>query len=327
VQTHRAWTLTGEAFASWLELTPADRLFTCLPFSHINARAYSTMGALAAGASLAVEERFSASGFWEHVTRSGATEANAIGAMLQILMKSPPAEADRAHRLRLVYSAPALGEETHREFERRFGARLVIGYGLTESTFGFIHPLRGERRLQAMGRPRCHPDPAVRCEARLVDDAGRDVDEGEVWLRNPAVFSGYFGDEAATRETLTPDGWLRTGDLARREPGGWYVFIARLKEIIRRRGENIAPAEVEAVLMDHPSVKEAAVVGLPSEMGEEDVAAFVVLHPGASAGEEELRAWVASRLASFKVPSVWRFLDDLPRTPTQRVAKHRLVAD
>src|SRR6185503_5969116 len=121
--------LTGEGFAQWLRLTRDDRLFTCLPLSHINARFYSTLGALAAGASLALEERFSASRFWGWVRETEATEANAIGAMLKILLDRPPEPSDRDHRLRLVYAAPALGREAHLAFERRFGVRLVIGYG------------------------------------------------------------------------------------------------------------------------------------------------------------------------------------------------------
>ncbi|HEY3174861.1 MAG TPA: AMP-binding protein [Candidatus Polarisedimenticolia bacterium] len=326
VQSHRTFVLTGEAFAHWLGLTPEDRLFTCLPLSHVNARAYSTMGALASGGSLALEDRFSASRFWGWLADSAATQCNTIGAMLQIMLKAPPGAADRAHRVRLVYNAPALGQEAHLAFERRFGVRLVIGYGLSESTFGFVHPLQGERRLDSMGRLRSHPDQRFGNEARLVAE-GRDVGPGqigEIWLRNPATFSGYFRDEEATREVLTADGWLRTGDLARRDTGGWHTFVGRDKEIIRRRGENIAPAEVEAALESHPSVKEAAVVGAPSALGEEEVAAFVVLAPGANATEEELRAHAAARLAPFKVPSIWRFIDELPRTPTRRVARHLL---
>ncbi|HET6373358.1 MAG TPA: AMP-binding protein, partial [Candidatus Polarisedimenticolia bacterium] len=331
----RTYVLTGEGFAHWMQLHESDRLFTCLPMSHINARAYSVMGALAAGASLAVEERFSASRLLGWLSESGATELNAIGAMLHIMMRTPPSDADRRHSLRLVYSAPALGEEAHLAFEERFGVRLIIGYGLTESTYGLIHPLSGERRLHSMGRPRHHPDAGLACEVRLVDAASdpgapRETAEGEVgeiWLRNPAVFDGYFRDEEATRQTVTADGWLRTGDLARREPGEWYTFVARAKEIIRRGGENIAPAEVEAALMSHPDVQEAAVIGAPSSLGEEDVAAFVIARPGATLTPIELDAWCRARLAAFKVPAVWRLVDELPRTPTQRVAKHLLRVD
>lgn len=137
------------------------------------------------------------------------------------------------------------------------------------------------------------------------------------------MFSAYYRDDEATRAALTPDGWLRTGDLAVRD-AGWYTFVGRIKEIIRRRGENIAPAEVESTLMSHPAVREAAVVGAPSPLGEEEVAAFVVLDKASTASPEELQAWCAARLSVFKVPTVWRFLDSLPRTSTQRVAKHLL---
>lgn len=314
--SHRMAVLTGEGFAHWLRLRSDERLFTCLPLSHINARFYSALGAIAAGASLALEDRFSASRFWAWVRESEATQVNTIGAMLKILIDRPPSDADRAHRLRLVYTAPALGRDAHLAFERRFGTRLVVGYGLTESTFGFIQPLEGERDLDAMGLPRCHPDPSIPAEAKLVD--------GEVWLRNPATFSGYFRDDASTHETVTPDGWLKTGDLARCGPDGAYTFVGRKKLVIRRRGENLTPGEVEAALESHPAVLEAGVVGVPSTLGEDDVMAFVVFHPGMRAAEAELTAHCASRLAAFKVPTQWRVIEALPRTPTQRIAYHLL---
>ena len=314
--SHRMAVLTGEGFGHWLGLTRDDRLFTCLPLSHINARFYSTLGAIAVGASLALEERFSASRFWSSVRVAEATQANAIGAMLKILLDRPSSEDESAHRLRLVYAAPALGREAHLEFERRFRARLVIGYGLTESTFGFIQPRDGPRDLDAMGMPRRHPDPSILADVRLVD--------GEVWLRNPATFSGYLDDEAATREALTSDGWLKTGDLATIGLDGSYTFAGRKKLVIRRRGEMVAPGEVEAALEAHPAVLEAGVLGVPSPLGEDDVMACVVFRPGMAATEGELTAHCDARLAGFKVPSRWRFLDALPRTSTQRIAYHLL---
>jgi crotonobetaine/carnitine-CoA ligase len=314
--SNRMALLTGEGFAHWLALTPADRLFTCLPLSHINARFYSTLGTIAAGASLALEERFSASRFWSWVRAAEATEVNAIGAMLKILLDRAQDAAEGAPALRLVYAAPALGSEAHLEFERRFHARLVIGYGLTESTFGFIHPLGGPRDLDSMGMPRRHPDPSVPAEVRLV--------EGEVWLRNPATFSGYFEDDATTRKTVTDDGWLKTGDLATRSADGSYTFTGRKTLAIRRRGEMIAPGEVEAALEAHRAVLEAGVIGVPSPLGEDDVMAFVALRPGMRATEAELAAHCAALLAAFKVPSRWHFVDALPRTATQRIAYHLL---
>jgi crotonobetaine/carnitine-CoA ligase len=310
--SHRMAVLTGEAFGHWLGLGRDDRLFTCLPLSHINARFYSTLGAIAVGASLALEERFSASRFWSFVRDAGATQANLIGAMLKILLDRPESPDERDHRLRLIYAAPALGRETHLALERRFQTRLVIGYGLTESTFGFIQRLDGPRNLDSMGTPRRHPDPSVPAEVRLVDD--------EVWLRNPATFSGYFEDDETTRDTMTEEGWLKTGDLATVGHDGSYTFAGRKKLVIRRRGEMVMPGEVESALEAHPAILEAGVYGVPSPLGEEDVVACVVFRPGMTASEGELAAYCAARLAPFKIPSRWRFLDALPRTATQRIA-------
>ena len=314
--SHRMAILTGEGFGHWLGLTQNDRLFTCLPLSHINARFYSTLGAVAVGASLALEERFSASRFWSWVLQAQATQANAIGAMLKILLERGPVADEHTHGLRLVYAAPALGREAHVAFEQRFGARLVIGYGLTESTFGFIQSRDDVRDLDSMGTPRRHPDPSVPAEVRLVD--------GEVWLRNPATFSGYFKDDEATREAMTGDGWLRTGDLATRGVDENYTFTGRKKLVIRRRGEMLTPGEVEAALEAHPAVLEAGVIGVASPLGEDDVMAYVVFRQGMDATEGELAAHCAARLAAFKVPSRWRFIDALPRTATQRIAYHLL---
>ncbi|HEX4823749.1 MAG TPA: AMP-binding protein [Candidatus Polarisedimenticolaceae bacterium] len=308
--SHRMAVLTGEGFTTWLGLGEGDRLFTCLPLSHVNARFYSCLGAIAAGASLAVEERFSASRFWAWMKESGATEVNVIGAMLRILLEREPSPEDRDHGLRLVYGALALGERDHLAFERRFGVKLVIGYGLTESTFGFIHPQGRPCDLASMGEPRGGT------EVKLVD--------GEIWLRNPATFSGYFRDDAATREAVTDEGWLKTGDLATVDARGAYTFAGRKKLVIRRRGENLTPAEVESVLERHPAILEAAVVGVPSPVGEDDVQACIVFRPGLRAGEEELAAHCATHLAPFKVPTRWRVMDALPRTPTQRIAYHLL---
>lgn len=338
IQTYRAMMLTGEAFADWLRLRVDDRLFTCLPLAHVNARFYSTMGALAAGATLVLEERFSASAFWRQVVGARATVVNAIGAMLRILLQAPPGELDRAHGLRLVYSSPTLGEALHREFESRFGVRLVIGYGMTECTFGAIHPLdfphdASDRHLDSMGRARRHPDPAWEQGLRLVDPATSaeaqlrevaDGEPGEILLAGPTVFAGYFENATATAESLRADGWLRTGDLATRDADGFLTFVGRRKEMIRRRGENISPLEIEATLESHPAVREAAVVGVPGELGEEEVAAFVVTRDGVAVAVDDLRAWCAARLARFKVPSRWQFVDTLPRTSTNRIAKGEL---
>jgi len=148
--------------------------------------------------------------------------------------------------------------------------------------------------------------------------------DGELELRNPAVMKGYWGMPEETEGVLSADGWLRTGDLVTANADGTFTFVGRKKEVIRRRGENVAPAEIEEALASHPDVVEAAVVGVPSELSEEDIKAFVVLRDGVEADFDGLRDWASERLTPFKVPSQYEALEELPHTATGRVAKHRL---
>jgi crotonobetaine/carnitine-CoA ligase len=242
--------------------------------------------------------------------------------MLEILMSQPERPDDADNPLRLCYTGPSPREERQLEIERRFGIEIVCGYGLSESPYGLIWPHR-QRPFGTLGTVRQHPTAGTVNEARVVED-GRDVQPGEIGellLRNPAVMLGYWGMPEETAQVLR-DGWLHTGDLVRADPEGTYTFIGRRKEVIRRRGENLAPAEVEDALEQHPAVAEVAVVGVPSPLTEEDVKAFVVLHEGAEPAE--LRDFAAERLTRFKVPRYIELVAELPHTPTGRVAKHRL---
>jgi crotonobetaine/carnitine-CoA ligase len=327
MQTHRAYAMAGEGFPFWMELTAADRLLTCLPLFHINAPAYSVMGSLACGSGLVLQPRFSASGFLDAVRRHGATEFNAIGAMLEILMRQPPRPDDADTPLRLCYTGPAPERERQLEMERRFGLRIVVGYAMSESPYGLIWA-RGTRPYGTLGSVRQHPVLGTINEARVVGEDGGAAGEGktgEVELRNPVLTPGYWGMPEETA-ALFHDGWLRTGDLATVDGAGIYTFIGRKKEVLRRRGENLSPLEVEEVLQDHPAVQECAVVGVPSELSEDDVKAFVVAANGLIPDFVELRTFAAARLAAYKVPRYWQLIDELPRTPTARVAKHRLPA-
>jgi carnitine-CoA ligase len=323
-QTHRAYAMAGEGFPFWMRLTADDRLMTSLPLFHINAPAYSVLGSVAAGASLVLLPRFSASGFLDAARRYAATEFNAIGAMLEILMSRPERPDDTDNPLRLCYTGPSPTKERQLEIEERFGIEIVCGYGLSESPYALIWP-HGERPFGTLGAVRQHPTLGTVNEARVVED-GREVaigEVGELYLRNPTLMLGYWGMPEETDQVLV-DGWLRTGDLVRREPGELYTFVTRRKEVIRRRGENLAPAEVEAALADHPDVVEAAVIGVPSQLSEEEVKAFVVLRDGVQVEPRDLRESAAGRLTRFKVPRYVEVVEDLPHTPTGRVAKHRL---
>jgi crotonobetaine/carnitine-CoA ligase len=212
--------------------------------------------------------------------------------------------------------------------ERRFGLRIVVGYAMSESPYGLIWA-HGTRPYGTLGSARQHPVLGVVNEARAVSGSGADVGpgaSGELFLRNPVVTPGYWGMPEETERVLTADGWLHTGDLVTVNADGTYTFVSRIKEVIRRRGENLSPLEVEEVLDEHPAVLETAVVGVPSELTEEEVKAFIVAAPGVEPDFAELHAFAAGRLAAFKVPRYWQQVDALPRTPTARVAKHRLPA-
>jgi carnitine-CoA ligase len=327
MQTHRAYAMAGEGFPFWMGLTAADRLMTSLPLFHINAPAYSVMGSLACGAGLVLLPRFSAGGFLDAARRHGATEFNAIGAMLEILMRQPPRPDDADTPLRLCYTGPAPERERQLEIERRFGIRIVVGYAMSESPYGLIWA-RGTRPFGTLGTVRQHPVLGTVNEARVVGPDGRVLgpgETGEIELRNPVLTPGYWEMPEETA-ALFDHGWLRTGDLVTVGDDGTYTFVARQKEVLRRRGENLSPLEVEEVLEAHPAVLECAVVGVESELSEDEVKAFVVPADGASISFPVLRAFAAERLAAFKVPRYWQLIDELPRTPTARVAKHRLPA-
>jgi crotonobetaine/carnitine-CoA ligase len=324
-QTHQGYVLAGEGFPYWLRLTADDRLMTALPIFHLNAPAYSLLGSLAVGASVVLLRRFSASGFLDEARRHGATEFNAIGAMVEMLMRRPERPDDADTPLRLCYTGPSPARERHLEIERRFGLEVVCGYGLSESTYGTVWA-HGTRPYGTLGSARQHPTLGHVNDARVVGEDGTEVPVGgvgELELRNPAVMLGYHDMPEQTSAVLV-DGWLRTGDLVTRNADETFTFVSRKKEVIRRRGENLAPAEVEDALVAHPAIVEAAVIAVPAELGEDDVKAFVVLDAGATLDPDTVPAFLAARLAAFKVPRYVEVVPELPHTPTGRLAKHRL---
>jgi len=201
---------------------------------------------------------------------------------------------------------------------------LIGGYGMTEIPGVTCNPVEGLRKAGSMGPVGRHPDPSrAWAQCRVVDDEGRDIgvnEEGELLVKTPIVMQGYFRDPEQTREAFV-DGWFRTGDLVRRDEDGYFFFVARKKDIIRRRGENIAGAELDRVIGSHPAVHEAAAIAVPAELGEDEVLVAVVLKPAHHASAEDIAQWCRERLAPQKVPRYVLFVDDLPHTPTHKVAK------
>ena len=327
MQSNKNYVLTGQAYPAWMGMEKGDRIYACLPLFHINSQAYSMMGAIGARGAIALVPRFSASKFWGDIRRHKVAVFNFIGAMTLILSKKEYADDDLDNNVKVAYGVPALPGELRDELERRYGMKVVSGFGMSETTFGLLEPFDERRRPGAMGFPRHHPDPTVqRTEAAIVDEDGNflgDNEVGEMVFRGPALMLGYFNDPERTAEALR-DGWLYTGDMARREPDGQYYFVDRKKDIVRRRGENVSSLEVEDVINDHPSVMESAVIGVPSELTDEELLVFIVARDGVELNFAEIGNWANDRLARFKVPRYYRQIDALPKTLTQKISKHLL---
>ena len=324
--THLMYVAAGQGFAHWTEASPDDRFFTCLPFFHANAQYYSTMGSLAAGATLVVAERFSASRFWEQVRDADATVVNFIGMMMPVLAKQPESELDRTNNVRLFYGSPAFSPEFLLAFQERFNTDIIVGFGMTETCYGSIEKIGQPRRPNSSGQPRTHPDAGFTNEIRIVNDEGRPVaygQPGEITIKNPAIMPGYWRNREQTDLALV-DGWLRTGDLGWQDEDGFLYFVDRKKDVIRRRGENISSQEVEDVIKRHPTVLDCAVIAVPSELGEDEVKAYVTPRPPESVDPESIVYWCGENLAYFKVPRYIEVREELPRTPSLRVRKDLL---
>ena len=327
IETNRLYTMGAEGFPYWLTAGEKDVMMTTLPLTHLNAQVYSLQGSYGVGAELVLLPRFSASTFWKDAVRFGVTQFNAIGAMVEALMNQPVTEEELNNSVRLCYSAPTPSLERHQEIEQRFGLRLVMGYALSESPYGLIVPTDRPNVYDTMGTPRQHPVLGTINEARIADEAGNDLPDGvlgEFELRSQVISPGYFGNPEETAAMRRPDGWLRTGDLAIRRSDGYFIFGGRKKEVIRYRGENVSPVEVENVIDAHPTVVSSAVIGVPSPMTEEDIKAFVLLKPGESISGEELGRWCEERLVRYKRPRYIEFVDQWPLTETQKIAKKQL---
>ena len=325
--THKMYVAAGQGFAHWTQASPDDRFFTCLPYFHANVQYYSTMGALAAGATLVVVDRFSASRFWDQVRAADATVVNFIGMMMPVLAKNAESPTDKENRVRLFYGSPAFSPEFLSEFQERFGTDIIVGFGMTETCFGTIEKIGDERRSGSSGQARQHPGAGFANQVRISDaETGEALGVntvGEITVTNPAVTPGYWNNEEQTRQTLR-DGWLYTGDLGWLDEDGFLYFVDRKKDIIRRRGENISSQEVEDVIKRHAQVLDCAVIAVPSELGEDEVKAYVALTPGSDLKPEEVVYWCAEHLAYFKVPRYLEMRSELPRTPSLRVRKDLL---
>jgi crotonobetaine/carnitine-CoA ligase len=328
MHSQRSFVTGGEAFVQRVYLQDDDRVMIVLPLFHINAMFYSVAGTLAAGACMIIVPKFSASTFWQTAVETGATEVNIIEAIGSILRARPRSEFRPEHKISKVYGVRASMDAAFRD---EFGiAHRIGGYGMTEIPGVTCNPFEGPQKLGSMGPIGRHPDPARPwAQCRVVDAEGRDVPDnepGELWVKTPIIMQGYFRDPEQTRNAFH-DGWFKTGDMVKRDSDGYFYFISRIRDIIRRRGENIAAAELDRVVGEHPAVAEAGTIAVPSEMGEDDIFVVCALKPGMTASAQEIADWCRARLAPQKVPRFVAFVDELPHTPTHKIAKAQLRED
>lgn len=321
--THRGLILSGMAIRDHLGIAPSDTLYCTLPLAHINGLRTSILAGATAGARVVIDRKFTATGFWDRMVAHRITLFSVLPTIMWILLARPRQRAERDHQVRVCISpaTPRLIEE----FETRFGVLVVSTYGLTEGVMNFMNfPNRLRRKVEAVGRAIAQGQ-----EVRILDEAGRDLAAGrvgEITIRTPAMFRGYYKDPQATAEALD-GGWLHTGDVGWVDRDGFLYFMGRRKEIIRRGGENIAPAEIESVLLQHPKIRDVVVLGVADATYEEEIKACVVLAAGESPDTvpaHELFKFCADRLASFKVPRYLEYRDEIPRTPTLRAQRHLL---
>jgi crotonobetaine/carnitine-CoA ligase len=283
---------------------------------------------LTVGATLVLVQRFSASRFWGQVRRHGVHVSSFVGPHLRMFLQQPEDVLESDHTLRHVMYALNCSLEEKAEYERRFKARLVNGYGLSEAfTIAAVAPLYGPDHYPAAGLP------AVCRDIRIIDDLGVDVPvgaTGEILVGGTpgrTIMAGYLHDPEATKAVILDGRWLRTGDIGRIDAEGFLHFCDRRKEVIKRGGENVSALEVEATLATHPLVAEAAVFGVPDHIMDQAVKAVVVPYPDAEISELELISYCAEHLAKFKVPSIIEFRLQLPKTSIGKIQKFILLEE
>jgi long-chain acyl-CoA synthetase len=317
----------GHAVAQSLALTPADRVLSSLPLYHINGQCIATVAPLVSGGSIVMPHRFSASRWWPLVEQYRPTWLNMVPTIIAYLLNGAqlsPGQAIACRSVRFGRSASApLPPEQHRAFEERFGISVIEAMGLTEcASVAFSNPLeRSARKYGSPGKP-------LGVEARVVDPQGKTLgpgERGEIELRGANVMLGYYKAQDATAGALRGGGWLATGDLGYRDADGYYFITGRLKELIIKGGENIAPREIDEALLSHPAVLEAAAVGVPDPAYGQEILACVVVKPGTTCTEDDLRAHCLRTLGRYKTPRYLRLVAQLPKGPSGKVQRLKLV--
>ena len=327
VLSHRSVVAGGEYTSAAHGLTRDDRVLCAMPLYHINGQIVTAVAPLVHGGSVVMPHRFSASSYWELVSRYRCTWINVVPTMIAYLLNGPdPREKGLAvSQVKFCRSASApLPPDLHRAFEKKFGIGIIETFGMTETNAPcFTNPLDPARRKIGS------PGPAYGNEAKIIDPAtGKTLPPGvagEIMVRGDNVMTRYYKEPENTARTLEPDGWMHTGDVGYLDADGFLFVTGRIKEIIIKGGENIAPREIDEALLRHPAVLEAAAVGIPDPNYGQEIMACVVLKPGSQCTVEELAAYSQRELGQYKAPKVIRLVSSLPKGPSGKVQRLKLL--
>lgn len=325
VLTHANMLFSG-LYGDWeVSLTRDDRVLSTMPACHSNFQLAALTPVLTAGATLIIVEKYSARRFWQQVRDYRATVVQCVAMMLRTLLLQPESPEERNHCLREVLYFLAVSDEEKQAFERRYGVTIMNTYGSTESvSWVLTDPPHGPRRWPSVGRA------GLGYEVRIVrdDDTPASSHEmGEIQVkgtRGRTIMKEYFNDPEETARAFTQDGWLKTGDKGYVDEDGWFFFVDRKANMIKRAGENISASELENVLMEHPGVDEAAVIGVPDPIRDQAVKAFVKPCTGAQLTEACVLSYCEEHMAGFKVPSFVQIVEDFPRTCSLKIEKKLL---
>jgi len=304
------------------QLTPEDRVLTAQPFYYMDPQ-WNTIMAIAYNATLVLSERFSTSKFWEEIRHYKITCFYCIGSMTSFLYNMPPSPLDKQHCLRMVQTS-GIQPRIHKAWEERFNIPVYEVYASTETTVDIAVAPGMNRKVGTA----CIGRPVYYREAKIVDDNDLALPPGEVGeiilKRGRGMMQGYYKDPVAT-DLAFRGGWFHSGDLGYMDEDGDFHFVGRKKDIIRRGGENISAAFIEQVLMSHPKIMDAAAIPVPDKIRGEEVKAYIVLKPNEKLSFEEIIQFCEENMATFKVPRYLEFRNSLPKTPSERVQKRKLM--
>jgi crotonobetaine/carnitine-CoA ligase len=302
-----------------------DRYLTVYPAFHVDFQLNAILPVLTVGATMIIAEKYRAHQFWKQICDYKATITHCIPMITRTLMMQPQQEWERDHCIRNILFCLALTNQEKHAFEERFNVRLLNCYGSSESLVGVIcDSPYGERNWPSIGRP------GLSYEAKIIDEEGNELPPnttGEICIKGVpgrTIMKEYYNDAESTVKTLKPGGWMHTGDKGYADESGWFYFVDRKVNLIKRSGENISTTEIENILMCHPKIAEAAVIGVPDPVRDQAVKAFVMFEDGEELSTEEILAYCRSHMAEFKVPSLVEIRASFPRTCTYKIQKKLL---